>query len=199
MWELFLIGFLGVYLPGPDMLLVIRTSLFYGRKEALIVLMGILSGNVIYLMPVILGYAIVVQEGIGFLFVFGGIFLIWMSFKIRKITEIDFSITKDTPKNFYFLGLFTNLSNPKAVLYFSSVLLPSLLKNPKEQLFSILSFFVGVVLAFLSLILFHHWVKEFIKKYLKILNFVFFLLFFSYGMYFLVYGLYLISNHIFRI
>ncbi|GIX40938.1 MAG: threonine export protein RhtC [Leptospiraceae bacterium] len=203
MIKLFLIGYLGVLIPGPDMLLVIRTSILYGYKDSIYTLLGILSGNIIYIFPVILGYTFLIEKYIPYLMIIGGIYIIYLSFLMlkknqnNKTTHYNKSI-----KSFYLLGLFTNLSNPKAILYFASVLLPALIEKDIKIYFLMLSFFIGVILAFLMLIYFASFIQNFLQnqKYIKYINIGFFFVFFNYGIYLLYQGFKIFtSNHIFHI
>lgn len=197
MIELFLIGFVGVLLPGPDMLLVITTTLYYGTKKALITLLGILTGNIIYIIPVLLGSYLIFYEFIPWIMILGGLYLIyigWFIFTSRKQTIKEFDdINKTKTKNFYFKGLLTNLSNPKAMLYFASILLPSILKYDKSY---IMIFFLGVILAFLMLIISSKSMIVLLKhtKYFYYSNFLFSFIFIFYGLYLFLNGINEISK-----
>jgi threonine/homoserine/homoserine lactone efflux protein len=190
MIKLFLIGFIGVLIPGPDMLLVVRTSMFYGYKKGIQVLLGILTGNGIYVLSVLLGFSVILNEFISYLFILGGLYIIYLSFQVLKIESVEIPSENSKQANFYAKGLFTNLSNPKAMLYFASILLPALMESLSNQFLLIFSFFVGVILAFLMLIFlgdfFYGLVQD--KKNLKKTNYIFFIIFFIYGIYIIFLG-----------
>jgi len=190
MIKLFLIGFIGVLIPGPDMLLVVRTSMFYGYKKGIQVLLGILTGNGIYVLSVLLGFSVILNEFISYLFILGGLYIIYLSFQVLKIESVEIPSENSKQANFYAKGLFTNLSNPKAMLYFASILLPTLMESLSNQFLLIFSFFVGVILAFLMLIFlgdfFYGLVQD--KKNLKKTNYIFFIIFFIYGIYIIFLG-----------
>jgi Putative threonine efflux protein len=190
MIKLFLIGFIGVLIPGPDMLLVVRTSMFYGYKKGIQVLLGILTGNGIYVLSVLLGFSVILNEFISYLSILGGLYIIYLSFQVLKIESIEIPSENSKQANFYAKGLFTNLSNPKAMLYFASILLPALMESLSNQFLLIFSFFVGVILAFLMLIFlgdfFYGLVQD--KKNLKKTNYIFFIIFFIYGIYIIFLG-----------
>jgi len=191
MIKLFFIGFVGVLIPGPDMLLVIRTSMFYGYKKGIQVLLGILTGNVIYVLPVLLGFSVILNEFISYLSVLGGLYIIYLSFQVLKIKPIENHSENSKQMNFYTKGLFTNLSNPKAMLYFASIFLPALMESLSNQFLLIFSFFVGVILAFLMLIFlgefFYHFLQN--KRNIKKINYIFFIIFFIYGIYIIYLGI----------
>ena len=190
MIKLFLIGFIGVLIPGPDMLLVVRTSMFYGYKKGIQVLLGILTGNGIYVLSVLLGFSVILNEFISYLSILGGLYIIYLSFQVLKIESVVIPSENSKQANFYAKGLFTNLSNPKAMLYFASILLPALMESLSNQFLLIFSFFVGVILAFLMLIFlgdfFYGLVQD--KKNLKKTNYIFFIIFFIYGIYIIFLG-----------
>jgi len=190
MIKLFLIGFIGVLIPGPDMLLVVRTSMFYGYKKGIQVLLGILTGNGIYVLSVLLGFSVILNEFISYLSILGGLYIIYLSFQVLKIESVEIPSENSKQANFYAKGLFTNLSNPKAMLYFASILLPALMESLSNQFLLIFSFFVGVILAFLMLIFlgdfFYGLVQD--KKNLKKTNYIFFIIFFIYGIYIIYLG-----------
>jgi len=190
MIKLFLIGFIGVLIPGPDMLLVVRTSMFYGYKKGIQVLLGILTGNGIYVLSILLGFSVILNEFISYLSILGGLYIIYLSFQVLKIESVEIPSENSKQANFYAKGLFTNLSNPKAMLYFASILLPALMESLSNQFLLIFSFFVGVILAFLMLIFlgdfFYGLVQD--KKNLKKTNYIFFIIFFIYGIYIIFLG-----------
>lgn len=187
MLEFFFIGFLGVWLPGPDMLLIFRTSINFGFKKAFWTLLGILTGNLIYLLPVVLGVYFYVKDFINYILFLGSFYILYMgvsSLRLKKDEnllkkEID---TKHSRSNDYVKGLFSNLSNPKAMLYFASVLLPS---SRKEAFLIDIGFFlIGVILAFFSIIIVGIFLSNSIQdKYIHIINFVVSFIFIGYGLY----------------
>lgn len=185
MLELFLIGFIGVLLPGPDMLLIISTTLYHGSKKAIITLLGILTGNFLYILPVIFGSYFILYDLVPWIMILGGIYLIYVGFIIYKsktqIVQV-YSSTIQELNHFYWKGLLTNLSNPKAMLYFASILLPALLKHDVSY---IVIFFIGVVLAFLTLILFSETMLFMLKnhRYVSYSKIIFGLIFIFYGFY----------------
>lgn len=186
----FLIGFVGVWLPGPDMFLVFKTSLNEGFRKALLILFGILTGNLIYIMPIIFGFYFYIKNFILFLLIPGSIFIIYIGISnLVSIKNFENFIKKThsySNKNYYFIGLFTNLSNPKAMIYFSAVLLPAFQKEDLIVLF-LLSFFVGVILAFLSIILIGILLLDWIKIwFIKFINIIFSFVFIFYGLFLLI-------------
>ena len=140
------IGFIAALTPGPDIFFIIRNGLCYGLKEAILATIGILTGNLIYLFLVYIGLSIVgnnpyFQFIIG---IFGAVYLLRISILIFK-EKVRLNNSCTMKKNSYLQGLFLNLSNPKAMLFFSIVITPFLGKNIK---ISLLALFSGIALAF---------------------------------------------------
>ncbi|XPV69099.1 MAG: LysE family translocator [Halarcobacter sp.] len=111
--------------PGPDIAIVLRQSISYGRKEAILTALGISSGIVVHLTYILLGFGLIVSKSV-FIYTslkyLAAFYLIYLGIKILKSStyRIDDNIEKASMSNFkaYRIGLFTNLLNPKVTLYF---------------------------------------------------------------------------------
>lgn len=131
---------LAVMSPGPDFLFVTRTAVSQSRAKAMAGVFGIVGGIVVWAGASFLGLQILfekapwLQRGIAAL---GGLYLLWMGWQLLKSA---LSKPKEEPSadpaqaapsdpaegakpmaHPFLMGLFTNLSNPKAVIYFGSV------------------------------------------------------------------------------
>ncbi|WP_423793242.1 LysE family translocator [Methanocaldococcus indicus] len=142
-----IIGFIAALTPGPDIFFVIRCGLIYGLKKSLLAVLGILTGNIVYLSLVYLGLGYIGKLDIFQIIVgiFGGIYLMILAFKIFKEDISDISQKIDS-NNIYLSALMLNLSNPKAMLFFSIIITPFINGNLINCLFSL---FIGIALAFL--------------------------------------------------
>ncbi|MFN3603830.1 MAG: LysE family translocator [Leptonema sp. (in: bacteria)] len=191
MLKFFLIGFLGVFLPGPDMLLILRISLSSKIQNAFLTLFGILTGNFVYVIPVFFGISIYLKKFINYFLILGSLYLIYIGFSSLRIREQTFFKQLNVPNHYtnpYLLGLFTNLSNPKAMLYFASVLLPAF--QMESSLFLLVSFFLGVISAFVSLIFIGVSISNWIESHLLYkIQIIFSILFIGYGITLFINGL----------
>ena len=142
------VGFVAALTPGPDIFYVIKQGLCNGRKNAFLAVLGILSGNIVYLTLVGIGLSKVGQNPyfqmiIGFL---GGIYLLKISYLTFK-EKVKIDKTCEISKNIYKEALFLNLSNPKAMIFFAIIVAPFLSKNIMLSLFVL---FFGISLAFIT-------------------------------------------------
>ena len=117
--------------PGPDLLLLTRMAT-RSRRHALASVSGISTGLVLWVSLTVFGAAALlisypVLESV--IKLVGGVWLVWMGrgmilaaraqFRDRMNADIDVDTIFGTPWKSYQQGLFTNLSNPKVVLYFA--------------------------------------------------------------------------------
>lgn len=117
--------------PGPDFAVVVRQSISFDRKTALITSLGIGGGIAVHMIYTLLGVGfIITQSKIGFLIAqFVGVcYLCFLAFKLLKSqpqTAINSEITVDNNKRHhkkaFMLGVMTNLLNPKATLFFLAI------------------------------------------------------------------------------
>ncbi|VEJ57024.1 threonine export protein RhtC [Pragia fontium] len=118
--------------PGPDFFFVSQTAVSRSRKEAMYAAMGIFSGVMVWAAIALLGLHILLQQMAwlhSLIVVCGGAYLCWMGVSLlrsafSKSQPQEHMVSgADTSHNSHsFLrGLFTNLSNPKALIYFGSV------------------------------------------------------------------------------
>ena len=157
--------------PGPDFAIVLRYSIVFGRKSGLFCALGVSIGVIINsAISFVIGaslhhqypllYLIFILCGLSYLFYTGLQLLKNSLISIKNNTgNFDFTsnVTDNTPSNqkSFIAGMLTNVSNVKAIVFFSS-LLPLFSKlNLGYQLFVWLSiglltfiWFVTVVILF---------------------------------------------------
>lgn len=132
--------------PGPDVLLIARSAASTSRANALKIIAGISVGIVVWVVLTLAGFTVLIDQFAGIqqvLMLVGGAFLAKMgwgmlkgglqAFKQRNVTTDD-SLVVNEPKSYFMLGLFTNLSNPKTLIYFSSVFSLALSSSASDYL-----------------------------------------------------------------
>lgn len=116
--------------PGPDILLVLRTSLAFGYKSSVLASLGIGLGIVAWVFLAAFGLKAVfialpplqgVIMGLSAIYLMFLAFMLFKSAKNPKNLSLQTADLSGKKRRFFIIGLFTNLSNPKAVLYFASV------------------------------------------------------------------------------
>lgn len=117
--------------PGPAVLMSARTGLTEGFRTGVMLAMGIGSGAVIWALAAMFGLNIVFAAAPSLLWAlkFGGAaylaYMAWMLWRGAK-TPLAADEARPVPRSAraaYRLGLWTNLSNPKAAVMFSSIFL----------------------------------------------------------------------------
>ncbi|AEA33806.1 LysE family translocator [Hippea maritima] len=147
--ELSVIGFIAALTPGPDILFIVQTTINHSFKEGLKALSGILTGNFIVIAILIIGLSSVGRSAYFQMLIsfFGGIYLFYVAHEIFKHRKDEVRVRQPKAKTFYLKGLTVNLSNPKAIIFFSAIIAPFL---ERGKLISTLMFlFGGIVLAFI--------------------------------------------------
>lgn len=132
--------------PGPDIILIAKSSASTTRRNTIHIIAGISLGIVLWVVLTLLGFTVLVEQFPWIqqvLMLIGGLFLAKMGWAmlsggLRSLKQS--SALEDVPaqssaqKNYFLLGLFTNLSNPKTLIYFSSVFSLALSSSASDYL-----------------------------------------------------------------
>ncbi|WP_163836270.1 LysE family transporter [Spartinivicinus ruber] len=188
----------GLISPGPDFALVLRNSLSsdslsLSRKFACITALGLSSGVLIHTLLSIIGVSMLIKNH---LILFTGLQLIgaayllflgcgalktgWIRVKSGYVTSVRMSgNTQNTTGiwQVYLTGLITNLLNPKALVYFISLISAFVVNSSSislkfgiaAELFLLTFIWFSVLAIFLSSKKMQHWIKEF-EGYINILT-----------------------------
>jgi amino acid exporter len=115
--------------PGPNLLVVVQSSLSHGRRAGIAAGLGVALGDGIYAALGLLGMAAVISQS-GELFaavkVVGGMYLLWMAWNLlRKETSTRFDAAAanagQSPFKLFLQGLMTDLANPQTIIFFASI------------------------------------------------------------------------------
>lgn len=126
-----LIHLLAVMSPGPDFAVIVRQSISFDRKTALITSAGIAAGIAVHMAYTLLGLGfIITQSEIGFLIaqIVGICYLSSLAFKLLN-SKANNAVNKDIQvdhnshhhQKAFMLGVMTNVLNPKATLFFLAI------------------------------------------------------------------------------
>ena len=162
---LFVLSFTAALIPGPDILFVLRNTLALGFKQGVISLLGIFSGWLIFLGLIYLGFTSYfnspfIQVTLSSI---GGIYLIYLAYLLFKKgkNHINFSQSQQKSFSLYLKGLLINLSNPKAILFFATIISPFIQNNLEVSFIVLLS---ALSLTFFSVILVGTFFRRFITN-----------------------------------
>ena len=117
--------------PGPDFFFVSQTAVSRSRKEAMMGVLGITMGVMIWSGVALLGLHILLEKMAwlhNIIMVGGGLYLCWMGYQMlrgalkkEKPSEQAPNVELARSGRSFMKGLLTNLANPKAIIYFGSV------------------------------------------------------------------------------
>ncbi|MCO6560419.1 MAG: LysE family transporter [Gilliamella sp.] len=122
------ISFLGMISPGPDFFLVLKNSLSYNRKMALLTCLGVIIAILVHMSYCIAGIAVLITTTpllYNTLRYAGATYLIWLGIKALLAQKPNTTyigkpqLTQPiSEKSAFMQGFLCNLLNPKATLFF---------------------------------------------------------------------------------
>jgi threonine efflux protein len=112
--------------PGPDFTVVTRLSIVAGRRSGLFAAAGVATAISLYVLVCALGLSLVIAALPGLsraLAVVGSAYLAWLGIQcLRSKGQLPQAAPPVHGGKAFVTGFLTNLLNPKAMLYFGSVL-----------------------------------------------------------------------------
>ena len=128
LWAFAVVMVIGQFSPGPDMLLLTRTSLVEGLRAGWLMVLGIVTGLALHATLAIGGVAVLVARG-GPLVVamkwLAAAYLCWLALGLLRPSG-DEEAGVASKKSPYLRGLLCNVLNPKVLVFFASVVAPFL-------------------------------------------------------------------------
>ncbi|MFG1497224.1 LysE family translocator [Saccharospirillum sp. HFRX-1] len=127
-WPFVLVYTAAVISPGPDFALVVKSALTRGHRASTLNALGIGCGVTLHTLIAVLGISALVQSstwlamtlpwlGIGYLLYLG-----WGGLTAQPSEEADLQPAATTGRGDFWRGFLTNVLNPKALLFFSAIL-----------------------------------------------------------------------------
>lgn len=182
MLTIFFVQLVGLISPGPDFFYVSRKAMSSSRRNALWAAVGISIGVTFWALLTLFGLAFLNRTFPSFqsvLMLLGGSYLTYSGLKMVQITQ-GLKLTEEQPLKptsalkEVIAGLIINLSNPKIVVFFSSVLAGyvSHLSNLGDILFVVLILTGSALVYFMliAILLSHRNVRAFYVKYNRYLD-----------------------------
>ncbi|EMB2350475.1 threonine export protein RhtC [Serratia ureilytica] len=126
-----LVHLIALMSPGPDFFFVSQTAASRSRREAMMGVVGISLGIVVWAGVALMGLHLILQKMAWLhqiIMVGGGIYLCWMGWQLLRSARTqqappaaEAQVALPKAGRSFIRGFLTNLSNPKAVIYFGSV------------------------------------------------------------------------------
>jgi RhtB (resistance to homoserine/threonine) family protein len=117
--------------PGPNFLIVTRTSAGLSRRAGVLTALGVATTGAIWSGAAVLGLSFVFERFVwlyGVLKLLGGAYLIYLGVKTwlgaadpPDISAERFEIQAAEGWRYFWMGALTNLTNPKAAVFFGSI------------------------------------------------------------------------------
>lgn len=117
--------------PGPDFFFVSQTAVSRSRKEAMMGVLGITCGVMVWAGIALLGLHLIIEKMAWLhtlIMVGGGLYLCWMGYQMLRSALKKEVVSAPAPQvelaksgRSFLKGLLTNLANPKAIINFGSV------------------------------------------------------------------------------
>ena len=143
---------LGAMSPGPTSIYVAKNSIAISRKHGLFTALGTGTGAAIFGLLAVLGlqaFLLAVPSAYLALKICGGLYLLWLAFKIIKHAKEPIEAGDDSQtqmsRRAYMTGLITQLSNPKIAIVLASIftaLLPKEIPTYFYFVLPVLCFFI---------------------------------------------------------
>lgn len=148
-----IVHLLAVASPGPDFAIVVRQSITYGRRTALLTSIGVGMGIMIHVCYSLLGIGIIVSQSI-LLFtmmkIVGAGYLMYIGIKAMRTGPVSLTFSSNRKNNLpsrsgaIWTGFLTNGLNPKATLFFLSLF--TVVISPETPVS--VQFIYGIYMAF---------------------------------------------------
>ena len=111
-------------IPGPDMLLIASSSLSYGRKVGVFASLGNATSGIILTLLAAMGVSAMIAMSpmaLKALHLLGGLYLLkmgWDCLRTSSVVAPEVNKTSQMARSLYRKAVFSNLLNPKALLFF---------------------------------------------------------------------------------
>lgn len=168
-----LVHFLAVISPGPDFIMVTRNSLMYSRKTGIYTAIGLGLGILIHVIYSLAGIGLLISQSIilfNIVKFLGAAYLIYIGYKslTSKSSHLDLQDYKhksDISKSQAIkIGFITNVTNPKATLFFLSLFTLVINPNTPFSVKVIMGIEMSVVTALwfmlVAYLISHHLIKN---------------------------------------
>ncbi|MGJ9414247.1 LysE family translocator [Aeromicrobium sp. CF4.19] len=153
-----------VAIPGPAVILVLKSAMMRSRRSALVTALGVLSADLIWATMSVVGLtAVLVSSQIAFdvVRVVGAAYLIYLGVRLIMSRELPTEDVAEGPgrgrpvahRRAFREGLISDLSNPKTVLVYASII-PQFLTSASAPIDAFVLGMVFAVIGFCGLVVY---------------------------------------------
>ncbi|MEE3034297.1 MAG: LysE family translocator [Bacteroidota bacterium] len=161
-------------MPGPDIIYVISQSVIFGKRNGVLISLGLVTGLLFHTLMVVFGLAAIINIYPNLIFtikLLGSIYIVYLGFiSIRKSYQMDVNIKSfhQEENGGFYRGLVMNLLNPKVSLFFLAIF-PGFLFSQSLSIqvqFLILGFifFVQALVIFIIVTILSNYFFKFLKS-----------------------------------
>ncbi|MDY7005195.1 MAG: LysE family translocator [Cyanobacteriota bacterium] len=144
--------------PGPGILAATSCALASGFRSSLLVIAGIVLGDIMFLLIAIFGLTLVTQfmdNAFIIIRVLGGFYLAWLGWKLWTSAPINLENDDETLNKTYLkhftVGLAITLSNPKVIVFYGAFL--PVFVNPNDLNVNSIVLIATLIAVILSLVI----------------------------------------------
>ena len=128
--SVFVVHVLAMLSPGPNVLVVTQTAASRSRRAGVLVALGVASGAALWSGAALLGLSLLFAQVAGLygaLTLLGGVYLLYIAVRLWRGADRPLVLTPgeqasaQSDAQAYQLGLLTNLTNPKALVFYGSI------------------------------------------------------------------------------
>lgn len=167
-----MVGFFVMIIPGPNMAIVVRNSLFHNRYAGVYTAIGLALGNLVHTSYCLVGIGVLISRSIllfNIIRLLGAGYLVFLGIKSLRskplpvIAQTDAALESSTISALR-SGFLTDLLNPKATLFFLALF--TQIVDPGTPMFAQVIYAMTVVmlefafLAFLAMAIGHQSVRK---------------------------------------
>lgn len=135
-----IVSFAVIVIPGPNVLVIVSTSILHGRLRGLQTVAGTSLAMIIQMVIVGIGtswFIAILASGLNYLKWFGIAYLLYLGIKhLQQAVNVEKKPLETRGSETFARGFITSLTNPKTLLFFSAYL-PQFVSVPQHYVFEI--------------------------------------------------------------
>ena len=141
---------IGLASPGPNLIIVLQRTLNSGLKAGIMTGIGIALGDFIYAFIGLFGLTILISLSgwiFGVIKFLGGMYLIYLGLKTLKNSQEHFRFGKVKKISLFVCfrnGFITDLSNPKTIIFFTSIFAATINEQTSKSFLIALAFSIFI-------------------------------------------------------